>query len=150
MPRILATFVFSVYSFFLCFAIPPHFFGSFFAHPSTSDPLISLAIYHHLKVENICLNIQRNMRRNNMPLEDNYGESSYVWKSVRSVFCGQTEHSGKENHIPLVISLCLQQLMHHWKWKFIVFLKRSRRKDVMTIFFLLFKCWLCICCIRCV
>lgn len=58
-----------------------------------------------------------------MTLEDNYGEreSSYVWKSVRSVFSGQTEPSGKEDHIQLIISLCVQKLVHNWKRKFLVF-----------------------------
>lgn len=37
-----------------------------------------------------------------------------------SVFCGQTEGSGKVDHIQLIISLCLQQLMDHWKRKIFV------------------------------
>lgn len=102
------------------FAIPPHFFGSFFVHPSTSDPLISLAIYHHLKVD-ICLNIQRNMGMNNMPLEDNYGERVHMCGNLYALFSVGRQSIQEKRIIYRSLSLCLQQLMHHWNRNFIVF-----------------------------
>lgn len=67
---------------------------------------------------------QRKMRQHEVSVGDNYGWSicvcayghvSFVWKSLSSNFCGQTEGSGKVDHIQLIMSLCLQQLMDHWE-----------------------------------
>lgn len=105
---------------------------AFFPHPSTSDPLISLAIYHHLKAENICLNIQRNMRRNNMTLEDNYGERFHMCGNLYTQFSVVRQNVMEKRIIYSSLSLYVSSnLCTTGKKKFLVVLKGSEVDENM-------------------